>query len=440
MNKLGIILKREYLTRVKKRSFIILTFLGPLFFAALMIVPALLMLKSEKMESKKAIAVLDETTWFDGKFENSDANTFIYYDENQELDSLKKLVFEGVYDAIIYVPMTSFNIPVNAKLYSNKQIPSTLTNYIKTIMKQEVEHKKLIASGIDPDVVKSIKTNINVATIKMDSETEEKRSYSEIESLIGLVLSLILYMVIFVFSSQVLRGVIEEKSNRIVEVIISSVKPFELMMGKILGIAFVGLTQFILWIVLTLAIYFGASFLIIGSEIMTPTGTVMTEQISQIAETTKTEAVMLEAVNLIESINFKAIIFSFLLYFVFGYLLYAALFAAIGSMVDNEADSQQFVSVASMPLMISILCSTTLINNPDCALSMWLSMIPFTSPVTMMIRIPFGVPYWQLGLSLTILIASFVFLTWIAAKIYRTGVLMYGKKPNLKEIWKWLKY
>ena len=440
MNNLSIILKREYLTRVKKRSFIILTFLGPIFFAALMIAPSLLVIKSDKMESKKSIAVLDETSWFRGKFETTDVNTFIYCNESENIDSLKKMVFDGIYDAVLYIPMTSLNIPVNAKLYSNKQIPMTLSSHIRNTMKQEVEHKKLLASGIDPSIVKSVQTNINVSTIRMDSEKEEKTSYAELEYIIGLVLAFVIYFVIFIFSSQVMRGVIEEKTNRIIEVIISSVKPFELMMGKILGIAMVGLTQFVIWVVLTLAIYFVASGIILGPEIMSPTGTVMAEQISQITETSKTQDVMLEAVNMIKSINFSAILWSFFIYFILGFLLYAALFAAIGSMVDNETDSQQFSTIVALPLMISIICAPTLVNSPDSGLGLWLSMIPFTSPVTMMLRIPFGVPYWQVGISLLILIMTFLAVTWLAAKIYRTGILMYGKKPSWKEIWKWLRY
>lgn len=438
MSNFSVILKREYLTRVKKRSFLIITFLGPLFFAALMIAPSLLMLKSEDMEEKKAIVVLDETDWFRGRFENTDTYTFVYQDK--DLDSLKKLIFDEIYDAILYIPTTSLNIPVNAKLYSNKQIPMTLSSHIEREMKQEIEHQKLLASGIDPEIVKSAKTNINISTIRMDEEEGEKASYAELESIIGLLLAVVVYFVIFLFSNQVLRGVIEEKSNRIIEVIISSVKPFELMMGKIIGIALVGLTQFVLWIVLTTGIYFVASGIILGPEIMSPSGTVMTEEISQIVDTSQGQDVMLEVVNMIESINFKAILISFLFYFVFGFLLYAALFAAVGGMVDNETDSNQFVTILSMPLIVAIICSTAMVNNPDSGLGIWLSMIPFTSPVSMMIRIPFGVPYWQIAVSLLILVATFIFITWIAAKIYRTGILMYGKKPSLKEIWKWLRY
>lgn len=440
MNNFSIILKREYLTRVKKRSFLILTFLGPLFFAALMIAPSLLMIKSEQMESKKSISVLDESGMFEGRIENTDANTFIYQSENENIDSLKNFVFEGIYDAILYIPATELNIPVNAKLYSNKQIPMTLTSHIEREMKQVVEHQKLIASGIDPAVVKATQTNINVATIRMDEESGEKTSYAELEYIIGLVLALIIYFAVFLFSNQVLRGVIEEKTNRIIEVIISSVKPFELMMGKIVGIALVGLTQFLLWIVLTVAIYFVASGFILGPEIMSPSGTVMTEQISQMTETTQGQDIMLEAVNMVQSINFGAILWSFLFYFVFGYLLYAAMFAAIGGMVDNETDSNQFSTIVSLPLIVAIVCSTAMVNNPDSSLGIWLSMIPFTSPISMMIRIPFGVPYWQVAVSLVILILTFILITWLAGKIYRTGILMYGKKPDMKEIWKWLKY
>ena len=440
MNKLGIIIKREYLTRVKNKSFLIITFLGPIFFVALMIAPALLALNSDKMESKKAIAVLDETGWFDQKFDNTETNTFVYHDENENIDSLKKLVFEDIYDAILYIPGTSLNVPVNAKLYSDKQISMTLSSYIENTMKKEVEHKKLLASGIDPDIVKSANTNINVTNIRMDSENKEETRYTELESIIGFVLAFVIYFSIFLFSSQVLRSVIVEKTNRIVEVIISSVKPFELMMGKIIGNALVGLTQFTAWIVLTLAIYFFASGIILGPELMSPTGTVMTEEISNLAETTEAQDIMLEAVNMIQTINFSAILWSFLFYFLFGFLLYAALFAAIGGMVDNETDSNQFITILTNPLILAIICSPAMMENPESGLTLWLSMIPFTSPIAMMIRIPFGVPYMQLGISIILLILTFVLMTWIAAKIYRTGILMYGKKPTWKEIWKWLKY
>lgn len=440
MNKLGIIIRQEYLTRVKKKSFLFITFLGPIFFVALMIAPTLLALNSDKIESKKTIAVLDETGWFHQKFDNTEANTFIYCEETENIDSLKKLVFEDIYDAILYIPGTSLNVPVNAKLFSDKQISMTLSSHIENTMKKEVEHKKLLASGIDPDIVKSASTNINIMTIRMDSEENEETRYTELESIIGFLLAFVIYFLVFLFSNQVLRSVIVEKTNRIVEVIISSVKPFELMMGKIIGNAMVGLTQFAAWVVLTLAIYFVASTVILGPEIMSPSGTVMTEEISQITQTNASQDVMLEAVNMIKTINFSAILWSFLFYFLFGFLLYAALFAAIGGMVDSETDSNQFITILTIPLILAIICSPAMMENPESGLTLWLSMIPFTSPIAMMIRVPFGVPYWQLGISIIVLIITFVLVTWLAAKIYRTGILMYGKKPTWKEIWKWLKY
>ena len=436
----GTIIKREYLTRVKKRSFLILTILGPLFFVALALIPSLLISNSEKMESRKSIAVLDETGWYYGKFKDNGTNTFIYLDESENLDSIKKLVFENIYDAIIYIPETKLNIPLNAKLYSNKQLPLSFSDYIESTMEQEIEYKKLLASGIDPDIVKSAKTNVNISTIRMDSEKEEKTSFAELELIIGTIFSMIIFFAIVLFSTQVLRGVIEEKTNRIVEVIISSVKPIELMMGKVIGIALVGLTQFLSWIVLTGLIYFIACGIIITPEIMSPSGTVMTEQISQLTETTNGQEVMLEIIDTIQSINFDVIIISFLIYFILGYLLYASLFAAIGGMVDNETDSSQFISIVSIPLMIAYICTISMIENPNNEIGIWLSMIPFTSPISMMIRIPSGVPYWQIAISLILLILTFIFILWLAAKIYKTGILMYGKKPTWKEIWKWLKY
>lgn len=440
MNKLGIIIKREYLTKVRNKSFLIITFLGPILFVALMIAPTLLAINSDKIDSKKVIAVLDETGWFYNKFDNTEVNTFTYHDETKNLDELKKLVFEDVYDAVLYIPGTSLNVPVNAKLFSNKQISMTLSSYIENTMKKEVEHKKLLASGIDPDIVKSATTNINISNIRMDSDNIEKTRYTELESIIGLLLAFVIYFLVFLFSSQVLRSIIAEKTNRIVEIIISSVRPFELMMGKIIGNAMVGLTQFAAWIILTLIIYLVASGVILGPEIISPTGTIMTQEISKLTETTASQDIMLEAVNMIQSINFSAILWSFLFYFLFGFLLYAALFAAVGGMVDSETDSNQFVTILTIPLILAIVCSPVMIENPESNLALWMSMIPFTSPIAMMIRIPFGIPYWQLGISITILILTFIFTTWIAAKIYRTGILMYGKKPTFKEIMKWLKY
>lgn len=435
MNKTFLILKREYITRVKKPSFIIMTFLGPILMASLMVVPIFLATMSDS--GIKKIAVLDETEWFAGKFENDNDFQFEYVDI--QVDSVKSSVLKGDYDALVYIPKTGLNIPVNAMLFSSKQASLSMKSYIRNTIKTEVENRKLIASGIDPEVIKSSKTNINIQTIRLEENGEESKSYTEVDFALGLISSILIYFFIFMFGAQVMRGVIEEKTSRIIEVIVSSVKPFQLMMGKILGIALVGLTQFMLWVLLTLGIYTIVSA-IFGPEAVSQiqTGGMM-GQMPDTAQLAGNQQVN-EIFDIIRSIDFGVIIFSFVVYFIGGYLLYAALFAAIGSAVDNEADTQQFMLPVSAPLILGMVLSNFVVNNPDGGIAFWLSMFPLTSPVIMMVRIPFGVPYWQIALSMGILILGFLFTTWLAAKIYRTGILMYGKKITYKELWKWLKY
>lgn len=437
MNKIILILKREYLTRVKKKSFIIMTFLGPFLMAALMIVP--IVLATMQNIGEKNIAVLDETNWFIGKFEQDDNMQFHYVFD--AVDSLKKQVLQEKYDLLVYIPRPELNIPVNAEIYSDRQIPLNVSSYIKNTMRKEVETKKLLASGIDPDVIKSAKATINLVTIRLDEDGGETKSFTEINVALGLFGSILIYFFIFIFGSQVMRGIIEEKTSRIVEVIISSVKPFELMMGKITGIALVGLTQFLLWVVLTGSIY-GVFMLIYGvaeaPQVLT-TESAMTSPAESMLPEMNNEA-LTEIIEVVDAINFPVIIGSFIFYFLGGYLLYAALFAAIGSAVDNEADTQQFMLPVSIPLILGLVVSNFIVNNPEGSLAFWLSIIPFTSPVVMMVRIPFGVAYSELALSMALLVCGFLFTTWIAAKIYRTGILMYGKKPGYKELWKWLRY
>ncbi|MDP3461784.1 MAG: ABC transporter permease [Bacteroidales bacterium] len=441
MNKILLIIRREYLTRVMKRSFIVMTFLGPVMMAALMIVPAYLASLSDI--SEKRIAILDETGWFMGKFETGDNLRFehVFYDLATEKENL----MNGSFDALVYIPKTELNVPVNAELFSIKQASLSMRSYVRTVMKNEVENRKLIASGIDPEIIKSSKTNINIVTIRLSDEGKESRSFTEIEVGLAIFSAILIYFFIFLFGSQVLRGVIEEKTNRIVEVIISSVKPFQLMMGKIVGVALVGLTQFFLWVIFTGIIYL--VFMSFASGIISEgTGIMQQQQGFTAIENTvgvndvATKTNLSNVVEVIQSINFKVMIFGFIFYFLGGYLLYASLFAAIGSAVDNETDSQQFMLPVSAPLILGIILSNLIVNNPDGALAFWLSIIPLTSPVIMMVRIPFGVPVWEMALSMFLLVAGFIFTTWLAAKIYRTGILMYGKKVSYAELWKWLKY
>ena len=437
MNKIFLIIQREYLTRVRKRSFVIMTILGPVLMAAMVLLPAYLAEITET--TTKKVVVLDETGWFYQKFKNQDKIIFSYTQEDFNSAKSKALLND---EMLLYIPRPQLNIPVNAELYSIKEPGLSVRTYIKTVMKRVVENKKLLASGIDPEVIKSAKVNINLKTIKVDEEGGEKESYTEVEVGLAIFAGILIYFFIFMFGAQVLKGVMEEKSNRIVEVIISSAKPFQLMMGKIVGVAMVGLTQFLLWIILT-AFFIGvfqAGFS--GGDVAS-----LIQQGHQSAalqatrDTGQDTSMALAQLNeILGSINFQTMILSFLFYFIGGYLLYASLFAAIGGAVDHDTDTQQFMLPVSIPLIFSVAMSSVVVNQPDSALSFWLSVIPFTSPVVMMMRIPFGVPYWQLWLSMGLLVLGFLFTTWLAAKIYRVGILMYGKKVNYAELWKWLRY
>ena len=436
MNKIGLIIKREYLTRVRKRSFLILTFLGPILMAAIYIIPIMLALNSSTDHLR--VAVVDESHWFEDRFSSNKEHTFVTM-PGQPIDSVKEMVKTGVFDMALYVPPTQLNIPSNATVYSIRQVPMEVETYISGVMEKEIEEQKLMAKGVDPEIVSAVKTDVNLQIMRMDENGNEKETFTKVQFTLGIILSMLVYMFIMFFGGQVMQGVSEEKTNRIIEVIISSVKPFQLMMGKIIGVSLVALTQFVMWILLTIVLYVGFSaFIGISHPDMLSSGTVMAQEITS-TDIMSNESVQ-SILQIVHSIDFGTIIACFLIFFILGYLLYATLYAAIGSLVDNNTDSQQFTLPVTVPLMVAIISSFYIVNNPDSSLAVWLSMIPFTSPISMMVRIPFGVPIWQIVVSVLLLAGTFVLMTWLAAKIYRTGILMYGKKLTYKEIFKWLKY
>ncbi len=436
MNKIGLIVKREYLTRVRKRSFLILTFLGPILMAAIYIIPIMLALHGANDHLR--VAVVDESHWFEDRIINTKEHSFVPM-PGQPLDSVKEMVKTGVFDMALYVPPTQLNIPSNAVVYSIRQVPMEVETYISSVMQKEIEDQKLMAKGVDPEIVKTVKTDVNLQIMRMDEKGNEKETFTQVQFMLGMILAMLIYFFIMFFGGQVMQGVIEEKTNRIIEVIISSVKPFQLMMGKIVGVSLVALTQFVLWILLTGGLYIGFSaFLGLNNPEILSSGTVMAQEIT--ANDILGNETVQNIMQIAHSIDFGTIIFSFILFFILGYLLYATLYAAIGSLVDNNTDSQQFTLPITVPLILAMISSFYIVNNPDSSLSVWLSMIPFTSPISMMVRIPFGVPIWQIVLSVVLLAGAFVVMTWFAAKIYRTGILMYGKKLSYKEIFKWLKY
>jgi len=469
MNKIFLIIQREYLTKVKKKSFIIMTILGPILMASLFILPVYL---ASRQDDKQLISVLDDTGLFFSKFENSENYTFVPVVTSLP-EAKEALMKKGNY-MLLHIPATQLNIPDNGVIYSDKQPTLNLKGYISGVMSRELEKQKLGAEirkeilrntpGYSPGndtsaedlmsetILKNIRTEVKITTYKTDEGGTEQKSFTEISMVVGLVASIMIYMFIFMFGAQVMRGVIEEKTSRIIEVIVSSVKPFQLMMGKIIGVALVGLTQFLLWIVFTFIIItavqtaFPKQFKKTQSEQVNIAGqnVALPNEAAPLAPNSIKADTGNDKLNGVfeafSSINLPVMIMAFLFYFLFGYLLYGALFAAIGSAVDNETDTQQFMLPVTVPLILSIVVAQTVIQNPESPLAFWMSMIPFTSPVIMMVRIPFGVPTWQIALSIGLLILGFIGTTWLAAKIYRTGILMYGKKSNYKELWKWIRY
>lgn len=445
MKNIGIILAKEYLSRVQKRSFLIMTILGPVLIAATIIVPVYL---AHIAEEPKEIGIVDETGFFVEPLLESATDKIrfrtIYDNIVQARDRFDQLQIDG----LLYIPENAISAPSTIRIFSKKQLNFTVIGYIEQIIQKEIESHKLAVSGIDKRILQDIKTPIKISSILIDEKGGDRYAYFEVSMVLGLLSSILIYIFIFMFATQVMRGVIEEKSSRIVEIIVSTVRPFHLMLGKITGIALVGLTQFLLWIILSFLIvsFFQYQYpelfqwkkppaVILENKGLTPQETEQILYAESIARDPANK--ILEGIY---SIRFDIVISVFLFYFIFGYLLYASMFAAIGSAVENEADTQQFLLPVTAPLIIAIILAQVIVNNPDGVVATWLSLIPFTSPVIMMLRIPFGVPVYQIVISMVLLVLTFVFIAWLAAKIYRTGILMYGKKNNIRELIKWIRF
>ncbi|MFP4060669.1 MAG: ABC transporter permease [Bacteroidales bacterium] len=445
MGKTSLIIEREYLTRVKKKSFLIMTILGPILFAAFMIVPTWLATMEDT--ELKEIAVVDSSKLFIDIIPESETLHFTYI-ENKSFDDLKKVLPHSGYYAALFIPHNILSTET-AQLYAVKQPSLSTKIYISNNMEKIIKDIKLLKNNISPELLSNIKTDLKINTIRLTREGEEKESNTGVVMGVGYAAGFLIYFFIFLFGAQVMRGVIEEKTNRIVEIIVSSVRPFQLMMGKIVGIALVGLTQFILWIILTFIIITAVQYLVFPELTKTPTEQVLARDLfegqqetlpRQTNISTDQADFMKEIVTSAKSIKLGVIMGTFIFYFLGGYLLYASLFAIIGSAVDNETDTQQFMLPVTVPLIIGIFVMIYTINNPEGPVAFWFSIIPFTSPIVMMVRIPFGVPLWEVALSMALLIITFIGTTWLAGKIYRVGILMYGKKASYKELWKWLKY
>ncbi|HSO77570.1 MAG TPA: ABC transporter permease [Bacteroidales bacterium] len=448
MNKISIIIRREYLTRVRKKSFIIMTLLTPLLMAMIFVVPALVMSNDDK-DFKKIAVIEDGSDLFKGVIPDSKDAEFQYISDRDVNDLKNSFEQEGYY-GILYISPKVIDTPNAIQLISKKQPPIGLLDHISGSLEKEIEKQKLLAYNIEnlDEILKTINTSIKIQTIKIDDTGVVKETSTGIAMALAYISGFLMYMLVFMFGSQVMRGVIEEKTSRIVEVIISSVKPVQLMMGKIIGIALVGLTQFTIWILLTVAIVSVVKTNVLSKETM--------EQMQQLPQSLSqadqaipgaTAAMTTDQLSEFEELFASAmnqrwglIIFTFLFYFITGYLLYASLFAAIGSAVDNETETQQFMLPVTIPIILGLIVAMGTMQNPESSISFWFSIIPLTSPIVMVARIPFDVPYWEIALSMALMLVTIIGTIWMAARIYRTGILMYGKKTSYREIWKWLTY
>ena len=429
MDKIWLILSREYISRVKKKSFLLTTFLTPLLMGGLYAV-AIYFAVSDSEE--KVVKVVDESGYFAGKLENR--NSLIFEFVSEPIDSARKQVQKGHFAGLLYIKDFDIDNPHGISYYSMSTPGIELISGVNRSLESVVRDMKIEKMGISKSALDSLKTDINIAAINL-SGTDEKKGSAEIAMGVGTFSGVLIYMFMLIYGAQVMRGVMQEKTSKIVEILVSSVKPFQLMMGKILGIAAVGLTQFVLWFVLTISIITFVIPIFSGDSNIEDMAAAQTE-LAQSPEAQNKISEVLTSIT--ENINVPLIIGAFFFYFLAGYLFYAALFAMIGSAVDSEADTQQFMMPIMLPLIASMMFLGVIIKDPSGSIAFWMSMIPFFSPIIMMIRIPFDVPAWQLVLSMVLMVAGFIGTTWMAGRVYRIGILMHGSKVNYKVMFKWL--
>lgn len=441
LKKVNLIIGREFLIRVRKKSFLVATFVTPLLMAALVTVPTLM--ATLKDSNEKRIEVIDPTGIAQQVLENGNNTEFIFKTEG-DLEYYKTHFAESGLHAVCVIEPAQNN-SVEVRMYSTAQIDSDVQRYIAQQIGQEVENRKLASYNIPQleEILRDISTDIQIKSLKWTEEGDEKETVTEVYMAIAYISSFLIYMFIFMYGSMVIRGVIEEKTNRIVEVIISSVKPVELMLGKIVGVALVALLQFFLWILLT-GIIVVVVMALAGTGMLPNADTAQQIQggiPSLVASFDSGDGVFTGIASTLSQIRLGQFLLSFCLYFIGGYLMYASMFAAVGSVSDAETDTQQFQLPITIPLILGLFIMMHTFQHPDSSLSVWASMIPFTSPMVMLARLPFGgVSLWQLLLSLVLLFATFIAVVHFSAKIYRVGILMYGKKITWKELWKWMRY
>ncbi|MFM1835319.1 MAG: hypothetical protein RJA04_6 [Bacteroidota bacterium] len=433
MNKILLVIQREYMTRVLKKSFWISSLLAPVLITAIYAIPIWLAMKDKEV---KKVAILDQShLWKASDLQDKElAFTFV---SKSEAAFKTQFSAEG-YDAFVSVPGDVLTNPKGLHIYSSKNIGLSLKESVERLIQNKVRQELMYKAGISAKVYEDTQVDVDSETITISETGDETNSSSAGAMILAGVMGLILYVTLLLYGSQVMNGVIEEKSNRIIEVIISSVKPYQLMLGKIIGVGLVGLTQFVLWIVLTIGLTqvtgkFYASKAKAAVELSQGNASVEMNKAMQ-------DSPMGEVTKVLESTNIPLILLSFLFYFFVGYLLYSSLFAAIGSAVESPTEAQQFTFIVMIPIILSFLLAQYTMQDPDSTIAFWASMIPFTSPINMMVRLPYGVPVWELAVSMALLVLGFLACSWLSARIYRVGILMYGKKVTWRELAKWLFY
>ncbi|MBQ5903681.1 MAG: ABC transporter permease [Alistipes sp.] len=436
MNKIGLIIGREFNERVRKKSFIITTILMPVLMLLLMAAPALIMSFSQGDE--KQIGVIDESTMIGSRLESDETIRFETLDiPLEEARRTRTDLF-----AILYIAPDILENPKGVQLYANSSTSMTLEMEICGQIERILEEEKLKGYEIEnlQAILNEIETSVSMQTFRNDKSQEEvsEAQSSMVATVIGYILAFVLYMFLLIYGSMVMQSVIEEKNNRVLEVMVSSVKPFDLMMGKILGVGSVAVLQVVIWGVLILGMGTLVVPHLMPDEVMASATAIEQGAALQNADL---DPEMIQAIAAVTDVSYLLKIFVSMILFVFGgFLLYAAMFAAVGSAVDNVQDASQLQTPITVPIILGLLMMMAVINDPTSKLAFWFSVIPLTSPIVMMARIPYDIPTWEIVLSLVVLYASFVALVWFAAKIYRVGIFMYGKKPTLKELWKWMRY
>lgn len=437
MNHLPLIIKREYLNKVRNRSFVVMTFVSPLVMIALVAIVAYL--SQINNDKKRAITVIDETGVVSDAFENTEHTTYTLL-KDIEFDTAKDIVKSQKDFGLLYIKKSSdtLHLVESVNFYSDESPSVSIISSLERRIEKRLSDIKLQNDGVDMAQIRASKTTVNIAQETFSGEKTSKID-SYLKLAFGGAAGYLLFMFIIIYGNMIMRSVIEEKTSRIIEVIISSVKPIQLMMGKIIGTSLAGITQFVIWIILGGVLLFlvSAIFGIDLMQIQSP----QQDMINQAMASSDAQHIAQDLITGFVNLPILNLCIAFLFFFIGGYLLYSSFYAAIGAAVDNETDTQQFMMPIIMPLVLAVYVGVfTVIEDPHGTVSTIFSFIPLTSPVVMLMRIPFGVPIWQQLLSFVILVVTFVFTVWFAAKIYRVGILMYGKKPSYKELFKWLKY